>query len=306
MATTIGKQIIQAAADRRITQREVDALLKTAKANGTVSASEKRELKALLSTQTSLFTAGARKTLAEFLQPAAPVTPVQPPSPSSPAPAQVELPASTNPYDPGVPWYGVRTGRKNADGEAVYAFFSRGMAINNQPLVKHGGREYPLDKEMFRLGADFLRPNNAVASVEAGVARSKVPDWAKNGDTSLLHAPDNKAFLDAMLQQLMPLMLLLIKTDATWYPELAGVTAADITNVKVDYVANYGQVEGASGNGRRIAISYDVKTSRGTRRMSSDISDPNFVDPLAGGRYAFTSASGNFIGHQPVDHVMFV
>ncbi|MBL8921358.1 MAG: hypothetical protein JNJ54_21035 [Myxococcaceae bacterium] len=306
MATRIRQQILQATADRRITQREVDTLLQTARANGVVSAAEKRELKTLLATQASLFTAGAKKSLAAFLEPGAPVAPVTP-APAGAAPVQVELPASTNPFYPNqASWYGVQTGRKNANGEPVYGFFSRGMAISPQHLVKHAGRDYPIDKAMFRLGADSVRPNNAVAAVEAGVARSAVPDWAKNGSVSLLHAPDNKPFLDAMMNQLMPQVLQHIKTDATWYPELAGVTAADITNLKVDYVANYGQFENGAGNGRRIAISYDVKTRRGVKRMASDISDPFYVDPLAGGRYGFIGPSGGFVGRQPVDHVRFV
>lgn len=305
MATKIGKQILQATSDRRITQREVQALLATAKENGTVSASEKRELKTLLTKQASLFTPGAKATLEQFLNPTAPVTPVRPPAGAMPA--QVEFPKSTNPYYPNeVAWYAVQTGRADANGTPQYAFFSKGTAINDHPTVSEGGRSYTLDKGMFRLGADYLRPNNAVASVEAGAPRANLPAWAKNGDVSILHAPENKEFLDAMLAQLGPELVKHMLADARWYPELANVKLSDIKNVKVDYVANYGQLEGSSGNGRRIAISFDLQTRSGVKKMASDISDPFFTDPLKGGRYGFVSPEGNYLGQQPVDHVRIV
>lgn len=306
MATKIGKQILQATSDRRITQREVQALLATAQENGKVSASEKRELKALLTKQASLFTAGAKAQLEQFLNPTAPVTPVTPPAGA--APAQVEFPRSTNPYYPNeVSWYAVKTGRADANGTPQYAFFSKGVAINDRPTVTHGGRAYALDKGMFRLGADYVRPNNAVASVEAGAPRANLPEWAKSGDASIVHAPENKPFLDALLAQLGPELVKHMLADARWYPELANVTQADIKNVKVDYVANYGQLEGRSGDGRRIAISFDLQTRGGAvKRMASDISDPFFTDPVKGGRYGFVTPEGNFVGRQPVDHVRIV
>lgn len=306
MVTRIGKQIRQAAADGRINQREVESLLETALKNGKVSATERRELTALLTTQTSRFTAGAKATLERFLAPPTPVPPVAPP-PAGTRPAQLELPASTNPYYPNdCPWYAVQTGRTGTDGQPAFAFFSKGMIITNRPTVAHGGTDYRQDAGLFRLGAGARTPGNSVPVVQAGASRAGLPAWAKNGDVSLVHEPENRAFLDALLTQLGPELARRVRAEAPWHPGLERVTPADLRNVKVTYVAQYGQEEGKSGNGRRIALSFEVQTSRGLVKLTSDLSDTFYTDPLRGGRYGFQDAAGNFLGHQPVDNVMVV
>jgi hypothetical protein len=213
---------------------------------------------------------------------------------------QVELPKETNPYYPNqCPWYAVPTGRTDTKGQPQYAFFSRGMAITNSRAVRHDGQTYALDTHAFMLGDDFQPLNNPIATVKADAERAGLPKWAMNGDVSLVHAPENKAFLNAMLWQLGPELVKHVRADA----QLPNVTLADIKNVKVVSVSNYGQVEGRSGNGRRIAISFDLHTPSGVVKMASDLSDPFFIDPTKGGQYGFVAPNGSFLGHQPVEHV---
>ena len=301
MTSKIGKQILQATKDRRVDQREVQTLIATATANGVVSKAEKRELKALLEKNTSQFTAGAKATLAAFLDPAAPVPPTPPGSSGSPL--QVELPASSNPYYPNdCPWYGVPTGRMGADGKPAYAFFSRGMAINNRPSVTEGGKTYTLDKGIFALGTPPTTRDIPV--IEPSASRASVPAWARNGDVSIVHAPENKEFLAALMQQLGPELARYVRAEAPWHRGLEGVTEHDIKNVAVTYVAQYGQAEGSSGNGRRIAISFEVNTPRGVKKLTSDLSDAFYTDPVHGGQYGFRGSKGQFIGLQPIDNVM--
>ncbi|MBI5544437.1 MAG: hypothetical protein HY901_11135 [Deltaproteobacteria bacterium] len=67
MATRIGKLIQNAMSNDRITQKEVKGLIQQAKANGTVSPSEKKELQKLIDTHADCFDAGAKKSLDALL-----------------------------------------------------------------------------------------------------------------------------------------------------------------------------------------------------------------------------------------------
>lgn len=299
--TTIDRKIAQALSNHRVDQREVDGLIATVNANGKVSAAERTALTKLLAQHGDKFSAGAKQKLAAFLgvDASGPVFPAGPGSTTGAVP-QLMLPPETNPLYSGVPWFAVATGRKTADGAPAYAFFSRGMAINHVPSVDEAGHHLVLDRELFRLGAGASSGPAPVPTAEPSTPKSQLPAWAKNGDTSLLHAPDNAEFLAAMMKQLTPSLLVHVHGQ----PGFAAVTAGDLSNVKVTYVAQYGQEDGKSGNGRRIAIEYDVKTGSGTKRFSSDISDPFYTDPLHGGRYGFQDAQGHFVHHDPVDHAL--
>lgn len=236
---------------------------------------------------------------------------------SSPATA-IELPASTNPTYPGCPWFAIPTGRYDAKGEPYYAFASRGVFLGWADNVNHQGKTLKLDPGIWPLGEVESDKNGPHANVRTPDAdKASLPNWAKNGKLSILHADENGPFLKAMLTQLGPdIVNHLNDMRASQSSRHEGLpeglhangtySNADISKVEVLYVANYGQTEGRSGNGRRITITYEVATALGPRMFRSDISDTFYTDPQKGGMYSFRGADGVSVGTWPVDHAQMM
>lgn len=115
MTTRIGKQIHQALLDQKVTKAEIDSLLAEANANGTVSATEKKELTLLLKASGDQFDADARSALSAFLVPTPP-----PPAAAETSPVElVELsndPTVLTKHSASVSWTAVESGQLFKDG----------------------------------------------------------------------------------------------------------------------------------------------------------------------------------------------
>ncbi|HEY3452567.1 MAG TPA: C2 family cysteine protease [Myxococcales bacterium] len=128
MTTRIGQQINKALLDNKITKTEVDSLIAEAKANGKVSATEKKELTSFLKTAGDKFDADAKSALSAFLgvavppppptKPTAPATPTTPTSPTTntnPVPLAND-PAVLTKHSSSVSWTKVDGGELFKDG----------------------------------------------------------------------------------------------------------------------------------------------------------------------------------------------
>ncbi|MGC4121343.1 MAG: C2 family cysteine protease [Myxococcales bacterium] len=117
MTTRIGQQINKALLDSKITKTEVDSLIKEAKANGTVSANEKKELTSFLKSAGDKFDADAKSALASFLGVSVPTTTPTTPTTSTTNPIPLANdPAVLDKHSSSVKWTKVDGGQLFKDG----------------------------------------------------------------------------------------------------------------------------------------------------------------------------------------------
>jgi hypothetical protein len=113
LTTKIGKQINQALLNNRIDKKEVDGLIATAKTDGKISSTEKKELQNLLATKGDKFDADAKTALTAFL--GTPATNPTGPTPPPPPPVANDPKVLTK-HDGTLTWNKIDGGQLFKDG----------------------------------------------------------------------------------------------------------------------------------------------------------------------------------------------